>query len=82
MKTFIIIAISLTFGILTGYYYRDKSVEEEIKEELRKQENEEYQRRKKANERLLQIINDSGNEWEENWEDCMIDQILNDYNPI
>lgn len=82
MKIFITIVISLTLGIFIGYYYRNKSVEDEIREELRKQENEEYQRRKKENERLLQIFNDTTADWEEKWEDYMIEQIMNEDYPV
>lgn len=82
MKIFITIVISLTLGIFIGYYYRNTSVEEEIREELRKQENEEYQRRKKENERLLQIFNDTTADWEEKWEDYMIEQIMNEDYPV
>lgn len=82
MKISITIAISLMFGILTGYYYRDTSVGDEIREELRKQENEEYQRRKKENERLLQIFNDSGDDWEEKWEDYILEQMMNEGYPV
>lgn len=82
MKIFITIVISLTLGIFIGYYYRNKSVDDEIREELRKQENEEYQRRKKENERLLQIFNDTTADWEEKWEDYMIEQIMNEDYPV
>lgn len=82
MKIFITIVISLTLGIFIGYYYRNKSVEDEIREELRKQENEEYRRRKKENERLLQIFNDTTADWEEKWEDYMIEQIMNEDYPV
>lgn len=82
MKIFITIVISLTLGIFIGYYYRNTSVEKEIREELRKQENEEYQRRKKENERLLQIFNDTTADWEEKWEDYMIEQIMNEDYPV
>lgn len=81
MKIFITIVISLTLGIFIGYYYRNKSVEDEIREELRKQENEEYRRRKKENERLLQIFNDT-TAWEEKWEDYFLEQMINEGGPV
>ncbi|WP_289016403.1 hypothetical protein [uncultured Culturomica sp.] len=51
MKTFIAIIVSLILGILTGYYYREASVEEEIREKLYEQERQESERRKQENGR-------------------------------
>lgn len=52
MKTFIAIIASFVLGILIGYYYRDGSVEEEIREKLYEQEQQENERRKQESDRL------------------------------
>ncbi|WP_068689103.1 hypothetical protein [Culturomica massiliensis] len=51
MKTFIAIIASFVSGILIGYYYREASVEEEIREKLYEQERQESERRKQENGR-------------------------------
>lgn len=78
MKTFIAIVASLVLGILVGYYYRDGSVEEEIREKLYEQERQESERRKQENDRLLEIINGNTDDWEE----YLTEEMMNEGYPV
>lgn len=78
MKTFIAIIVSFMLGSLIGYYYRNASVEEEIREKLYEQERQESERRKQENDRLLKIINGNTDDWEEKWEEYMIAEMMNE----
>lgn len=82
MKTFIAIIISLVSGILIGYYYRNGSVEEEIREKLYEQERHESERRKQENDRLLEIINSNTDDWEEKWEAYVMEEMMNEGHPV
>lgn len=82
MKTFIAIIVSFMLGGLIGYYYRNASVEEEIREKLYEQEQQENERRKQENARLLEIINGNTEGWEEKWEEYLIEEMMNDGHPV
>ena len=82
MKTFIAIIASFVLGILIGYYYRDGSVEEEIREKLYEQERQESERRKQENDRLLEIINGNADDWEEKWEEYIMEEMMNEGHPV
>lgn len=82
MKTFIAIIVSLILGILTGYYYREASVEEEIREKLYEQERQESERRKQENDRLLEIINGNVNDREDKWKEYIMEEIINNGYPV
>ena len=82
MKTFIAIIASFVLGILISYYYRDGSVEEEIREKLYEQERQESERRKQENDRLLEIINGNTDDWEEKWEEYIMEEMMNEGHPV
>lgn len=82
MKTFIAIISSFVLGILIGYYYREASVEEEIREKLYEQERQENERRKQENDRLLETINGNTDDWEEKWEKYIMEEMMNDGHPV
>lgn len=82
MKTFIAIIASFVLGIRIGYYYRDGSVEEEIREKLYEQERQESERRKQENDRLLEIINGNADDWEEKWEEYIMEEMMNEGHPV
>ncbi len=82
MKTFIAIIASFVLGILIGYYYRETSVEEEIREKLYEQERQENERRKQENDRLLETINGNTDDWEEKWEEYIMEEMMNDGHPV
>lgn len=82
MKTFIAIIASFVLGILIGYYYREASVEEEIREKLYEEERQENERRKQKNDRLLEIINGNTDNWEEKWEEYIMEEMMNEGHPV
>lgn len=82
MKTFIAIVASFISGILIGYYYRKTNVEEEIREKLYEQERLESERRKQESDRLLEIINGKTDNWEEKWEEYIMEEMMNDGHPF
>lgn len=82
MKTFIAIITSFVSGILIGYYYREASVEDEIREKLYEQERQESERRKQENDRLREIINNNAYDWEEKWEEYIMEEMMNEGPPV
>lgn len=82
MKTFIAIIVSFVLGILIGYYYRNANIEEEIREKPYEQERLESERRKQENECLLKIINGNTNDWEEKWEEYIMEEMINENHPV
>ncbi len=82
MKIFIAIIVSFVLGILIGYYCRNASIEEEIREKLYEQERLESERRKQENDRLLEIINGNTDDWENKWEEYMMEEMKNDGHPV
>lgn len=82
MKIFIAIIASFVSGMLIGYYYREVSVEEEIREKLYEEERQESERRKQENDRLLEIINGNTDGWEEKWEEYIMEEMMNDGHPV
>lgn len=82
MKAFIAIITSFVSGILIGYYYREASVEDEIREKLYEQERQESERRKQENDRLLEIINGNADNWKEKWEEYIMEEMMNEGPPV
>lgn len=82
MKTSITIIVFFVLGILIGYYYRDGSVKKEIREKLQQQERQENERRKQENERLQKILNGNTDDWENNWEEYIMEEMMNDGHPV
>lgn len=82
MKTFIAIIASFVLGILIGYYYREASVEKEIRKKLYEEERHESERRKQENDRLLEIINSNADNWEEKWEEYIMEEMMNEGHPV
>lgn len=80
MKIFILLGACFFLGVFIGYYYRDASVEREIREELYKREVQECERQIKESRRLLKIMN--GNSWEEEWDAYLIQELMKEDFPF
>lgn len=80
MKIFILLVACFFLGVFIGYYYRDASVEGEIREELYKREMQECERQIEESRRLLEMMD--GNSWEEEWDAYLIQELMKEDFPF
>lgn len=82
MKIVFSILMALMLGFFCGYLYREWFVEDVIREKQYQKEMEESDRRIKENNRILELINYDGEDWMEKWDEYMMEQMMDNYQPV
>lgn len=81
-KTIFTVLFFLLLGFVCGYLYREWFTEDVIREKQYQEKMKESDRRIRENNRIQELINYDGEDWMEKWDEYMMEQMMDNYQPV